>query len=93
MQPSIEPVRYRTDEGVYVALLVLRGTKYLHLIPMDSGGIKIIKVPLTEERYMKLLTKGANTYPLKRARKLFKRAGEVFGISEDAKKALRRGLS
>jgi len=44
-----EPVWYRTDAGCYVALIVKRGPKWLHL-KLTDGSNKRVRV--SEERYM-----------------------------------------
>lgn len=49
----MELVQYHTTEGVYMALVVKRGHKWLHLLYMSSP--RLTKVNVTEERYFKSL--------------------------------------
>ena len=77
-------IRYRTDEGVFTGLQILEGHKFIHLILMDSAGIRIRKVPVAEGRFIKVLD-----YPLQRAALVFRKAGGNFGITDGAKQALR----
>lgn len=80
-------VRYRTVEQVGTAILVKRGPKYSQVIQMDSSGIRLRRVPRDEERYMTILT-----YPLERAKKLFRDAVKRYNkghVSNGLKEALR----
>lgn len=88
----IEPVHYRTDEGCIVALVVRRGSKWLHIIPMDSNGIAVQKIELTEERHMAPLTLSGAPYPVNRAARLFRTSGKKFGITKEAKDHLLEAL-
>ena len=84
-------MRYKVQDhdmgraGTYTVLLVKTGRKFLHVIFMDSAGIKLTKVKVKEHDYMWEL----DTYPLKAAIKRFKIAGRNFGITHSAKQALK----
>jgi len=80
----MDVIRYHTDRGHVACLLVKRGKKYIHIIPMDSKGIKIKKVPNDEARYFHELP----TEP-KTARKIFRRAAKRFGVTKSAKQYLK----
>lgn len=71
-----------------MALFIGRGRKWLQLIPMDSNGIRVRKVPFAEERYLQKLD-----YPLSRARRHFRSAARLFnsvtGVSKSTRKALK----
>ncbi len=45
----MELVRHHSDEGQYMAIVVKRGTKWIHLLYMSEP--RLSKVRLTEERY------------------------------------------
>jgi len=49
----MELVQHHTHEGVYIALIVKRGSKWLHLLYMSHKGLT--KVSNKEERYFKSL--------------------------------------
>lgn len=85
----MEVVRYHTDKGFVTCLKVAVGRKLIQIIPMDSSGIKIVKVPLAQERLMKPLELKGKPYPVKRAKKLLRASGRRFGITRSAKQALR----
>ena len=72
-------VRYRSEMGVVLAF-VKPGRKLLSIVPMDSGGIKVRKAPLREERYLSDVE-----YPVGKAKRRFLAAGRRFGISKGAK--------
>ena len=65
----MEIVRYRTDEGVFTALLVSEGRKFAKVIIMDSQSIRIRKVSKGEVRWMDKLD-----YPLNLAVYRFRQA-------------------
>lgn len=77
-------MRYKTDKGVRVALLVSEGRKWLKVIIMDSAGIKISRKPLPEKHYMDEMTNS-----VRKVKKQFRMAGRAFGITKSAKQALR----
>lgn len=72
-------VRYRSDEGVVIAF-VKPGRKLLSMVAMDAAGLRVRKVPLSDERYISPLD-----YPVAKARRRFLAAGKRFGISKGAK--------
>ena len=69
--PIVVPgvVRYRTEDGVFTAIIVKVGPKYAQMIMMDSSGIRIKRVPKTDQRHMKAID-----YDLERAKSLFRDA-------------------
>jgi hypothetical protein len=71
--------------GTYTVLLAKVGRKYIHVIFMDSGGIRLQRMNIRELDYMTELV----DYPIKRAVNKFKRAGRKFGITRSAKIALK----
>ena len=93
-------VRYHTEDGVRVALLVERGHKWLHFILMDSDGIRVRKVrkeywdkkrglKINEEKFMVPLD-----YPLEKAKRIFRHAAKQFNkgsISKETAEYLKKG--
>jgi len=75
-------VRYRTDKGVFTALIGDPGTKYLPVVYIDAP-IRLMKVPQTEERYMTIID-----YPPKKAARRMLKAGRHLGITKTAKRFL-----
>lgn len=80
----MEVLRYKTHRGTFPALHIKDGRKLMHLILMDSHGIRVTKVPLSEARYMTVLD-----YRVSRAKRLLRAAGKKFGITKEARAALR----
>ena len=70
--------------GDRIGLVVKRGSRLIHLILMDSGGIKVHKVPLSEDRYITKFD-----YPVDRAKKRFRAAFKTFGGTKEARRYLR----
>lgn len=96
----IELVRYHTwkrvrNNGVESAVrtaFVKRGRKWMQVLCIDAtttGGLKLWKVPLSDEQYMRPLLRKGKPYPFKRALKTFRAMGKTHGISKGAKKLLR----
>ena len=78
---------YNTNTGRRMALHVTTGRRWSQVIIMDDSGIRVKRVPLVEERFMK-----DSDYPLKKAVKHFRHAGKAFGITKAAKRAMTEGL-
>ena len=96
----IKLVRYHTwhknkvgyESAVRCALVKTGGTKWLHVLAIDattSGGLKLWKVPLTEDRYMQPLLHKGKPYPMARALKVFRKFAKEHGLTNGAKKLLR----
>ena len=95
----IELVSYHTwkrvRNGVESAVrcaFIKRGTKWMQVLCIDataSGGMKLWKVPLSDEQYMRPLLRKGKPYPVNRAVKRFRAMGKTHGISKGAKKLLR----
>jgi hypothetical protein len=91
MNDDVAVVRYRFDDGVFTALLVNRGRKYLTLVPMTAygdTGMKTVKVPVTEERKLVPVYFHDRLYPVGRAVRAFKKAYRKFGGTKAVKQAL-----
>jgi hypothetical protein len=71
------------DDGIRTGLVVAVGPKWMSVIWPDSSGMKIHKVKQSVARYHVY-----EDYPVKRARKLLRRAGTNFGITKAARRAL-----
>lgn len=69
----MQVVKYKTEDGIFTAILVGTGTRYTKVIVMDSSGIRIRSVPKTEEKYMTEID-----YPLDRAKSKFLDAARRF---------------
>lgn len=92
-------VRYHTYhkgrsgyESCVRTAFVKRGRKWLQVLCIDataSGGMKLWKVPLTDEQYMQPLLLKGKPYPMSRAIKRFRKMGKTHGISKGAKKLLK----
>ncbi len=87
----IELVDYRTDEGLRCAF-VKHGTKWTQVLALDAGvrsGLRVHKVPKTDQRYMTPLMRKGKPYPVKRALTHFRRFGKTHGMTNGAKKLLK----
>jgi hypothetical protein len=86
-----EVVRYRTNSGVHTALIVERGRKWMKIIPMEDRTVRVQRVTLDQERYMRpLLDKNDSPYPWRKAVRLFiKHADRGYGITKTAKAFLK----
>jgi len=80
----MQVVRYHSDIGNHIVLVAKTGRKFISIIPMDSSGIRVRKVPLSEERYFKELD-----YPVKKAKKIFRQAAKNFGVTKTARQLLK----
>ena len=82
-QPEL--VSYRTDKGVYSSLILRpeRRRKYLKVVLLN-GRLRVLKVPLEEEQYMKPLASSKT-----KARATFRHAVLSFGATPQAKKIVR----
>ena len=85
-------VRGGHESAFRSALVRTGGSKWLQVLAFDatvSGGLKLWKVPLSDEQYMQPLLYRDKPYPMSRALKVFKALGKTHGISNAAKKLLR----
>ena len=80
-------VNYHSSDGVRSAIC-MEGRKMLALVYID-GQVVCRRVPKTEGRCIKPLTRKGDDYPLKRAVAQFRKAGRANGITKGAAKALR----
>lgn len=79
-------------ESAFRVALVKRGRKWLQVLAIDattSGGLKLWKVPLADEKYMQPLLRKGKAYPMSRALAGFRRMAKTHGISKGAKRLLK----
>lgn len=84
-------IQYRFDYGSFTALVVSRGRKYISIIPLTAygeTGMKVVKLPLAEERRFRPVKYKGKPYPLARAVRKFKHAYRTFGGTKAVKSAL-----
>lgn len=89
----MKAIKYRTNEGERTGLLVSTGRKFHNVILMDNP-IRMHKVPLSEERKFTNLLYKHQPYPLKRAKRIFRKAvvqyhGNLRNVSKQVQEALR----
>lgn len=72
------------DNGWRVALLVGTGRKFCTIVPLNSRGLRLVRLPVDCELNFKYL----DGYDLDRARARFLDAGSRFGITQGALKAI-----
>jgi hypothetical protein len=95
----IELVSYHTwkkgrngYESCVRTAFIKRGKKWMQVLCIDataSGGMKLWKVPLSDEQYMRPLLRKGKPYPFSRALTTYRRMGKTHGISKGAKKFLK----
>jgi len=85
---TFEPVQYHSPDGIFPAVIIGRGHKYLHVI-VETPPLRIVKLPPTFERSMTPLALKDQPYPHPRLRRMFLKFGRKFGMSKSARKALR----
>lgn len=88
----MELISFRTSDGsVRCSLVVKIGPRLAHLIWLDDRkpGIRINKIPKEQLRGAAPLEYKGKPYPLARAKRHLRRAGQVHGITKSAKKEIR----
>ena len=88
---TLHKVRNGHESAVRCAF-IKRGTKWAQVLCIDatsSGGMKLWKVPLSDEQYMRPLLHKGKPYPVARALRAFRAMGKSHGISKGAKKLLK----
>ena len=82
-------VRWRSDRGCMSAIVVTEGPKWWTLLPMESGKVRLVKIPasVVSNRLTPIEYK-SDWYPLERAKRSFKRHSKKYGITSSAKKVL-----
>lgn len=73
-------------------VLVKEGRKWLQVVALDAspdGGLRVWKVPMSDERYMKPLLRKGKPYPMARALQTFRSLAKTHGITKGAKKLLK----
>lgn len=79
--------KYRTDQGVFTALVGEPGRKLIPVVTIDHP-IRVRKVPMTEQKYMVPLE-----YPVKKAVRGFLKAGKALGMTKSARTFLKGATS
>lgn len=76
-------VKYHDGERFVTALHAGEGRKYLHLVCITEGGVRVLDVPREQARFLCVIGPA-----LKKHLVSFRRAGRVFGISKAAREIL-----
>lgn len=84
-----EVVNYHTATAEQTAIIVNRGRKLMGILMVESIGIVYRKVPLTEERHMRPLTRFNKDYPVKTALNKYLGIASRLGATKSARKAMR----
>jgi hypothetical protein len=74
----VNPTAVLIDSSRRTYLKILEGPKYIHVIPMHPSGLGVLK--LTPKEYEERRLRELD-YPLDRALKRFREAGERFGMT------------
>ncbi len=85
-------VKYHTGDAVRVSL-VKRGIKWMKVVAIDasaSGGLKVWRVPVSDEKYMSpLVFANGKPYAMARALKSFRMMAKSHGCSKAAMKLIK----
>ena len=87
-----QKVRGGHNSSFRTALVKTRGKKWLQVVALDAsqdGGLRVWKVPVSDERYMTPLLFRGKPYPMTRALKTFRSLAATHGCSKAAKKFLK----
>lgn len=96
----IKLVRYHTwkkahgggYESAVRSAFVKAGRKWLKVLAIDAtlnGGLRVWRVPTSDQQYMRPLLLRGKPYPVARALKAFRRMAKSHGVSNGAKRLLR----
>lgn len=80
-------VRYHTDQYGFRAAITVRGSKYFQAVIIDAPVRVMKKIPLAHEKQMKDLG------DVRKAAKKMLKSGRPLGITNEAKKLLKRILA
>lgn len=80
---EFKTIRYKTDEGTRNGLLVGEGPKWLKLILPDCRGIRVIEVPVSEQKFITEID-----VPVKRALETLKVHARLVGCLKSAAEVL-----
>jgi len=86
---AAEAIRWHSTYGHRAGLLTKVGRRHLHVVLITEGGVRLVKLPLDERERMKPLERNGKPYPAARAARELRRAGKRWGISQEARSALR----
>jgi hypothetical protein len=79
-----------------VTLVRFGGRKWLQTVSIDAsvnGGLRMIKAPLTDEKYMADLMLKGKPYPMSRALKTFRSMAKSHGCTKGAKKIIKEAAA
>ena len=87
-QMCIEVKQYRTDHGEKVVLVGKKGRTLMPILMMESGGLVVKRVPLTDARYMRDVMQSGKSKSIKTCIRQFRAFGKRTGMSKAAKSFL-----
>ena len=83
-----QTMRYRGEDGVRTVVVGPSGRKYFNILVMDrTAGLKVVQLPLSEQRYLSELPKGS-IRALRSQLKVFRNFGKHAGMTKTAKSFL-----
>ena len=84
---------YRTDQGTKPVMVGPPGRKLLPILIIESSGVTVLKVPLSEQRFLFDSTTFKNYRSMKSAAKHFKAVGKRLGMTKAAKSFLSKAIN
>ena len=74
-----------SEMGYRIVLLYKRGPKYLTLVTIEADGLRLVKIPVRDEKYLREAGKSTKA--------AWKRCAKKPGTKKGAKKALKEMLA
>ena len=84
----IELKQYRTEHGEKVVLVGTKGRKLMPILMMESSGLTVKRVPLTDARYMRDVTQSGKSKSIKTVIRQFRAFGKRTGMTKAAQSFL-----
>ena len=88
---SYQLLKYHDGER-WITSLVTCGTKMAHVLHIDGNGLRVLKEPKEFLRHAQPLMRRGEPYPLDRALRKFRRAGQQLGMTQEARNLLAGAL-
>jgi hypothetical protein len=84
---------YRTDFGEKTVLVGPQGRKLMPILMIESSGLTVKKVPLTDARYMRDLTETKKRRSMSAVVRQYRGIGRRLGMTKTAKTFLTNAMN
>lgn len=79
---------YRTEHGMKTVIVGPKGRKLMPILMMESSGLTVRKVPLTEQRYLTDAIQSGKSKSIRSVASKFRAYGRRTGMTKAAKSFL-----